>query len=46
VAVNYSSNGIIAIRVIGYGVTTRLLIGYSVLILVSFPGRKLYFTII
>ncbi len=45
-AVGYSGNGIVAIRAAGYRVTIRLLVGYSMLILVSFPGRKLYFTII
>ncbi len=44
--VSYSSGGIIAIGAAGCGVITRLLVGYSVLILVSFLGRKLRFTII
>jgi hypothetical protein len=46
VVVSYSGGGIVAIGAAGYGVTTGLLAGYNMPILVSFPGRKLCFTII
>ena len=45
-AIGYNSSKIIAIKAIGYGVTTKLLAGYNIPILVSFLGRKLRFTII
>jgi hypothetical protein len=46
VVISYNINGIIIIRAIGYRVTIRLLVGYNILILISFLGHKLYFIII
>ncbi len=44
--VNYSGYKIIIIRAISYKVTIKLLIGYNMLILISFLGYKLRFIII